>query len=283
MTISDFLTKTGQTIKGIVKIVAQSRCATLKPTAQNQSIIVMGNGPSLKDTIANQADVLAQHPLMAVNFAANAPQFADLKPEYYILVDPFFFSGGTADNLTKLWQNLSAVTWNMTLIVPHNYASAVPVAMSDKANITVKTINCVGVEGFEWFENMAYSSRLAMPRPRNVLIPSIMAALWLGYKDIYIVGADHSWMQSIWVDDDNRVVSVQPHFYKDDSKEQKRVNSEYEGYRLHQIINSFYVAFRSYHRIQRYAASHSINIYNSTPGSYIDAFVRQPLHAVRKG
>ncbi len=277
MTISDFLTLIGQTVKGVVKLCAQSRPTTLKPSSQKQSIIVMGNGPSLKDTIANQADVLAKHPTLAVNFAANAPQFAHLHPQYYILVDPFFFSGGTADNLVRLWQNLAAVSWEMTLIVPRKYACRIPAEVSAKSNITLKTINCVGVEGFDWFENLAYSSRLAMPRPRNVLIPAIMAAIWLGYNDIYIVGADHSWMQSIWVDDQNRVVSVQPHFYKDDSKEQQRVNSEYAGYHLHQIINSFYVAFRSYHRIQRFAASHGVHIYNATPGSFIDAFARKPI------
>jgi hypothetical protein len=108
-----------------------------------------------------------------------------------------------------------------------------------------------------------------------VLIPAIMAGIWLGYKEISIVGADHSWMQSIWVDDNNNVVSVQPHFYKDDEKEQKRVDSEYKGYRLHQIINSFYVAFKSYHNIERFARSRGVKIYNATQGSYIDAFERR--------
>lgn len=277
MTISDFFTKTAQTLKGVVKIAVQSRCTSLKPTAQEQPIIVMGNGPSLNDTIANHADKLAKYPTLAVNYAANAPQFVGLHPQYYILVDPYFFSGKTADNLQSLWRNLAAVSWQMTLIVPRCYAAKVPSAIADNQNIKVITINTVGVEGFDWFEDLAYSSRLAMPRPRNVLIPAIMSALWLGYRDIYIVGADHSWMQSIWVDDQNRVVSVQPHFYKDDSKHQERVNSEYEGYRLHQIVNSFYVAFRSYHRIQRYAAGRSVNIHNSTPGSFIDAFVRTAL------
>jgi hypothetical protein len=237
----------------------------------------MGNGPSLRNTINDNADALARHPLMAVNFAANAPQFADLHPAYYILVDPFFFSGGTAENLVKLWHNLASVSWQMTLIVPRKYTTKIPSTVSSKQNITIKTINCVGVEGYAWFERLAYGSRLAMPRPRNVLIPAIMAAIWLGYNDITIVGADHSWMQSIWVDDQNRVVSVQPHFYKDDSKEQQRVNSEYEGYRLHQIINSFYVAFKSYHQIERYAQTSNISIKNATPGSYIDAFPRTTL------
>jgi hypothetical protein len=277
MSITDFLTNVGLSARSLVKIVLQSRAVTLKPQKREKSLIVMGNGPSLKKTIEEDGDVLSQHPLLAVNFAANAPQFTQLAPEYYILVDPFFFSGATADNLVKLWSNLADVSWPMTLILPRKFAKSVPTAVSNNDNIAVQTINCVGVEGFASVERWAFKTRLAMPRPRNVLIPAIMAGIWLGYKELYIVGADHSWMQSIWVDEDNNVVSVQPHFYKDDAKEQRRVDSEYKGYRLHQIINSFYVAFKSYHLIERFAKSQGVKIYNATQGSYIDAFTRKPL------
>jgi hypothetical protein len=275
MAITDIISNTACTLRSVVKMALQSRCSTLKPVQQCKSLIVMGNGPSLKQTIEQNGAELARHSLMAVNFAANAPQFSELRPEYYILVDPFFFSGKDADNLVKLWANLAAVDWAMTIILPVKFANAVPDAVKRNGNISVKTINCVGVEGFAAFERAAYGSRLAMPRPRNVLIPAIMAGIWLGYKEISIVGADHSWMQSIWVDDNNNVVSVQPHFYKDDEKEQKRVDSEYKGYRLHQIINSFYVAFKSYHNIERFARSRGVKIYNATQGSYIDAFERR--------
>lgn len=71
------------------------------------------------------------------------------------------------------------------------------------------------------------------------------------------------------------MVSVQPHFYKEDDDEKKRVVNEYRSYRLHQILESFRVAFESYHRIARYARRAGVNIYNATPGSYIDAFERK--------
>lgn len=116
-----------------------------------------------------------------------------------------------------------------------------------------------------------------MPRPRNVLIVSIVAGMWLGYKEMYIIGADHSWMQTIAVDEQNRVISVQPHFYKDSASEQKRVNAVYSNLHLHDIINSFYIAFRSYHRILAWANKRGVAIYNSTPDSFIDAFPRRPL------
>ncbi len=116
-----------------------------------------------------------------------------------------------------------------------------------------------------------------MPRPRNVLIPSIMIAVKMGYKNIYVAGADHSWTKTLSVNDRNEVVSIQPHFYKEDEKEERRIRTDYLRYPLHQILYSFYVAFRSYFTIQRYAESQGVKIYNVTPGSFIDAFPRTTL------
>ena len=120
-----------------------------------------------------------------------------------------------------------------------------------------------------------------MPRPRNVLIASIMIALREGYRDIYIVGADHTWSRDLWVDEKNRVISVQKHFYKDNDKEFERVAQEYAGYHLHDILNSLTIAFRSYHQISAYSAKIGAKITNCTPGSFIDAFPRSDLSSLQ--
>ncbi len=277
MTVSDFASATAATCKGIVKMLLMSRGGTLQPEVRRRPLAVLGNGPSLNRTLADDREALGAYDLMAVNFAANAPVFESLRPRYYVLADPFFFSDGTSENLLKLRRAMSAVDWPMTLLVPRAAAARARDLYGTNTNITVRAFNAVGVEGFGWFERAAYGSRMAMPRPRNVLIPAIMCGIWLGYTRINIVGADHSWMQSLYVDDRNHVVSVQPHFYSDSESERARVYAEYEGYRLHDIIRSFYVAFRAYHRIAAYARGLDVRIVNSTPGSYIDAFERGPL------
>ena len=116
-----------------------------------------------------------------------------------------------------------------------------------------------------------------MARPRNVLIVAIMVAMKMGYRTIYLTGADHSWTRTLEVDDDNTVVSIQPHFYKDNDEEHARVASVYKNIRLHQLLLSFHIAFKAYFTIARYAAHRGVEIYNSTPASFIDAFPRRPL------
>ncbi len=116
-----------------------------------------------------------------------------------------------------------------------------------------------------------------MPRPRNVLIPAIMVGMAMGYKEIFIIGADHTWTRTLEVDDDNNVVSVQPHFYKDNEEEKQRVTSVYRNVRLHDMLLSMHLAFKSYHTIARYARERGVRIVNATPGSFIDAFQRERL------
>ena len=122
-----------------------------------------------------------------------------------------------------------------------------------------------------------YGRGLAMPRPRNVLVPSLMTAIREGYSRILLTGADHSWSKTLWVTDNNRVVSVQPHFYRDNEKERDRVESLYKDIHLHQIYESFSIAFRSYFAVKDYADSCGVEILNATPGSFIDAFPRTQL------
>ncbi len=274
-------------IKDIIDAVASYGKALLlskRPspagTPKEQPLIVMGNGPSLRDTIANHSDILKNSKTLAVNFAANADSYFELKPNLYVLADPHFFkkesNGKSADpNVERLWDNIAATNWDMTLYLPCK--AEIPESILANKHITIKRYNLTPGEGLAGPVHWLYRKGLAMPRPRNVLIASIMIALREGYRDIRIVGADHTWSRDLWVDDQNRVISVQKHFYKDNDKEFERVAQEYAGYHLHDIMNSLTIAFRSYHQIKAYADTIGAKITNCTPGSFIDAFPRENL------
>ena len=278
--ISDFLTKAGSSAKSIVKVALQSRPVRqniAECARQGKPLIIMGNGPSLSDVIATHTDDLAGSVTMALNFAANAPEFTSLKPDYYLMADPHFFEGRDADpNVARLFARLNSdVDWPMTLLVPRGQ-SVSTLGISNE-NIRVENFNFVGAEGFPALERSLYDSGLAMPRPRNVLVPAIMTGIRAGFKEIYLAGADHGWLSTLSVSEENEVVSIQPHFYKDNAEEKQRVASVYRNVKLHEILLSFHLAFRSYHRLESYARRRGCSIYNSTPGSFIDAFERRPL------
>lgn len=277
MQASDFLTTGLASLKSMGKMLLQSRPCRIDRHPRTEPLVIMANGPSLRQAIESSSDKLLAATTMAVNFAANAPEFTRLKPNFYILADPHFFSANPDANLDALRRNLAEVDWPMTLFVPVCQVKNLPDAVTSNPSITVNTYNFVGVEGWKWLERFSYDRGLGMPRPRNVLVPAIACGILAGFKEIYILGADHSWIKNLEVDRENRVISVQPHFYKESDKEQKRVDSVYAGVRLHQVIGSFAVALKSYHDLQRWAEAEGIRIFNSTPGSLIDAFPRAPL------
>lgn len=270
--LSGFLSSLTATAKSAVKLALSSRSVSIPHVRRDSPLYILGNGPSLRDNIENDLGLLRDNDTLAVNFAANAPEFTLIRPKFYVLADPHFFQRPDDPNVARLLASLNAVTWPMTLFIPVKARIASGTVCNSL--ITLRRFNFIAAEGFTWFENLAFSHRRAMPRPRNVLIPSIMIGIWLGYTEIRLLGADHSWLKTISVDDNNRVVSIQPHFYKEDSREQQRIRTAYLSLPLHQVLESFRIAFRSYHRIRRFADRQGIRIINSTPGSFIDAFDR---------
>ncbi len=280
--ILDFIDKTVQSSVSMVRMLpAVHHWSQRKSIRQDDFIVVLGNGPSLRNTIDVYGEALKSMKTMAVNFAANTSVFVQLKPDYYILADPHFFANASSDaNVRMLWENISAVDWPMTLLVPYGRLNEVQNLLPKKSGITVAGFPMCPCEGFAPLCHAAYNAGIGTPRPRNVLIPALMAAIRLGFGTIYVAGADHSWTKTLDVDENNRVISVQPHFYEDNDHEKRRVVSEYHNYPLHSILKSLYIAFKSYFDIRQYADKIGVKVINVTPGSFIDAFERGDLPSV---
>ena len=241
----------------------------------------MGNGPSLREAMEQDRDVLMSYPRLAVNLSALTPDFRDLRPDYYILADIAFFLKEKTGKVPQLWEALRSVDWQMTLFLPAT-ARKMPEVKSLPGNITLKFYNLTPAEGFRCVMHPLYDSGLAMPRPRNVLIPSIISSMREGFRKIVLIGADHNWSKTLWVTERNRVVSVQPHFYKDDDAELRRAEEIFKNVHIHDVYENYAIAFRSYFNVKAYADRRGVEILNATPGSFIDAFPRIRLADLRK-
>lgn len=277
--VTGFLDALGSTVKSCLRLLPgmfASGPSGVVSKGDKCPLVILGNGPSLRRNLEEDMEFLCRVDTMAVNFFANSPEFGIVKPTYYVLADPHFFDKAETDpNVARLIASINAIDFPMVLLIPAKARGKA--ALFTNPKLKVLTFNFVAVEGFRWFENLMFSLKKGMPRPRNVLIPSIMAGIWLGYGRIYLLGADHSWLSTLSVNDRNEVVSIQPHFYKEDEKEQTRIRQEYVRHPLHEVLESMMIAFRSYHRIGSYAASRGIAVLNATPGSMIDAFPRASL------
>lgn len=277
--VQEFFTRFGQTLASLVKVPLMSGRASVRSKEDKGTVIVMGNGPSLRTAMEEDMDTLMKYPRLAVNLSALTPDFTTLRPQYYILADIAFFVSNKTGKVPALWEALGSVDWEMTLFLPAK-ARRMSEVKRLPANVTVKYYNLTPAEGFRCVTHRLYDSGLAMPRPRNVLIPSIMCCMREGFSRIALTGADHNWSRTLWVTDRNRVVSVQPHFYKDDSEELKRAEEIFKNVRLHEVYENYAIAFRSYFNVKAYTDRRGVEIVNTTPGSFIDAFPRQPLRSL---
>lgn len=270
-----------QSLLSVVKIVLQSKLVTRLPGhfCNPDELLILANGPSLKRTVEESADFVRGKTLLAVNFCVTSPMFEQLKPELYLIADPLFWI--VPEKREQLFRTMAEkTTWDMNFLVPARALKNKEwqPLLAGNPHIRLYIYNTTPIEGFQGFCNWIFSKGWGVPRPHNVLIPSIAMGIRLPFKKIYLAGADHSWLPEITVTDDNVVLMHQKHFYDQNKSKAATVTQEnLHSARLYTILYHMYVAFKSYFVLEDYARSRGKEVINVTPGSYIDAFKRMKI------
>src|SRR5438128_2685020 len=118
-----FFSNLTQSLLSLVKILMRSRWDVRLPAPQLPRCSVLGNGPSLNDSLADHRAFLMETELVCVNFFAATEHFAQLRPANYVLADPNCFTfNETTVGREDLHQILAAlierVNWPMHLYIP---------------------------------------------------------------------------------------------------------------------------------------------------------------------
>ena len=237
-----------------------------------EDVHILANGPSLKDILENKLEFLKNNDTLAVNFFANNPIFFKVKPKYYVLLDPgLFFGSGHVElsaRVPVMMNNLSKVTWEMTLYVP--YSKTIVEKIKNQLNnsyIKIMPFCPTRVTGFKSFRNWAYKHNLGLPSSKNVLLPSILLMLNRGYKRVYLYGAEFSWTKTYAVNPENgKIYTDDDHFYDMNRLPLKKGQFKFD-------LSCLVDALDATDYLAEYADYISAIIINRTPGSFIDAFV----------
>lgn len=287
--IQSFIVGLIQTKLSAMRILLQSNfIGIVQHETQTKPLLILGNGPSLNDTLKNNAEAMLQgFDSMAVNAAACSDQFGALQPNLYILNAVTYFQNDSElspfyiQAKHDLFEALKEKTrWEMTLLVPFRAKKSTDFQqlITSNANLKVRYFNQTPVEGLSFWSHRWYNLGWGMPRPHNVLIPGIMTGIRLGYKTIAIVGADHSWLADLSVNDNNEALLRHVHYYATDGTQPMKVEDRIDRPRkLHEIIHKFYLSFKGYWQIKTYANKKQVSIINASSVSMIDAFDRKPL------
>jgi hypothetical protein len=269
---------------GILKIIILSRFKLELPKSRVQNCIILGNGPSLKETINLHRNVLQNAVLFVVNNFSTAKEFKELKPANYIVLDPGYFIYKERADVKMTFNILkNEVTWNMNFFVPYMYRNDVDIIELKNKNRYVKICfyNYTLLKGPEKWIFPFYKKNLAMPQFYNVMGAAILVALNSGYKKVWLVGADHSWFDNLQVGNDNIVYRRDIHFY-DSDKEEVKLNPIIEPVSntkvsMEGMFWALHAVFKSYGILSRYSTYLKSTIINASEFSYLDTFIRKNL------
>jgi hypothetical protein len=254
---------------------------------QYSECYILGNGPSLKENMLNDLELLKIKELFVVNDFARSKYFEILKPHYYVLLDPSYWDTNTykelLDDCILVLNTISDKTnWPMHLIVPHEACRSelLQNIFSKNKSITIIIFNSTSVTGFRWFRFFSFRNYLGIPPVNNVVGACIFIAINMQFREINLLGTDHSWTQDLVVNDKNQVCCVNPHFFDEEDGHyfpHKTVAGVY--YTMHRLLRDYALMFEGYHMLKSYSEYRKVRIFNRCKKSFIDAFERKDLNS----
>ncbi|GAB3960883.1 hypothetical protein GCM10028805_59210 [Spirosoma harenae] len=286
--VTRFLTELMASLVSLLKVMIRGRHTTRLPARQLPICSVLGNGPSLNESLATQFDFIRQTEIVCVNNFAHADIFTRLRPQNYVISDPnyFVFTEQTTDR-DDIRQTLSVfiekVDWPMTLYVPHFAKGSYVINQIDRGNPQIHIIyfNYTVVRGFRWLVYRLYACGFGMPQAQTVIITALALMINRKFNQIYLFGADTSWHEQIRLNDQNQLLIKQIHFYdKPKDVTHQPVYSDVQRQRTFSMASqflSFHKVFRGYEVLRDYADYQGVKILNASAKSYIDAFDRATL------
>jgi hypothetical protein len=274
----NIFTKCVNSCLSLAKIILISKFGKKFPKATSDSCIVLGNGPSLKQSLEKHPDFFKQHPLVCVNSFSVTDEYTILKPLYYVILDYSFWKSEAEIIVKSLDAIKTKTTWELNLFVPQLSAKSkrFEALVEQNKNIKLHYFNYTVFKGFDGLAHFFYAKNLAMPQSQNVLVASLFVAINTGFKKIYLVGADHTWHQTLYVNEQNQVCVKHVHFYEKEEKVNYvpfyKGGHTKEVFRMDEILHTWAKVFWGYLMLNKYAKSKGVQIVNASEVTFIDAF-----------
>ncbi len=253
----------------------------------SRRLAILGNGPSLAEQLPRliERKEWQQADMMAVNFFALSEEFEVVRPKYYVISDPMFFrAAGRSERVENLYKALAErVTWPMTFYVQYynpehfDYSAAI----NTNPNIRIVPFHSIVFHGFRSVEFWMYRRGLGSGNFGTVVQNGEFIGILLGYKQIELYGVDHTLLEGLCVDDENRLCRTQSHYYDTTPQAPKPIyynaTNPPRPYTMHEYLAETAELFRGHEVLRDWATTEGIRIINRTRGSMIDAYEREEM------
>lgn len=247
--------------KGFQNIHAGKRC------------FIIGNGPSLSQL--DLSKIRKEYKFTVNTIMYNALLYQTISSDYHVIIDPAYFC---------LNPEIKEDKATIELLKTINYKNKKPLCLTNYDA-------CGAIHKYGLHEHLdflyLYQHKILtpsftgiidlsknMPTAQNVVQTAIYAAIYMGFRKIYLIGCDMSYIFITLETKENgeRVISKNFHAYEYNSNEMKMIRKLVKDneYRLQDYAKTFNI----FKRIRKYALKKGITIKNATPGGFLDVFER---------
>ena len=227
------------------------RCSRkAKDRYANKDALIIASGPSV-----NRLHV----------FALNWFSFSDLAqkivPDFFCLSDPITKPGSQSvfkgKRSEEIWHYLGSQP-TTKLILPHNWTKYTK-SIKNKVEIWIDDRELVG-----------WSRSISVLKPRGYASvtahKTIASAVFMGYRNIYLIGLDNSLFKFVEVDEENQIIETPAHSYDDvNSVDIRRQQLYPKG--MQSLLYNYSLVFVDLKRSFKVS-----NIFNIDKSSLTDAF-----------
>jgi len=255
------------------KILAKN--LELKDKYNGKRCFIIGGGPSVKEIDLSKLN--DEFTFVMAEFDKN-PQYKALNPKFHILSDSTYFTEGESEHWNEMFENKGKTAGLDTTFFINLGARGY---INKKRLFPNHEYHYIGTQGIisEYFDfNIGLDKYL--PWPKNSVLLCIMIAVYLGFKEIYLLGCEHNFL--CFNIGQGRAISYS-HSYDDklskiditDDEAVKKVavprdlTMNYEDNIAH--VLQLFKNYRLFHKKVKKLYP-EIKIYNATPDSYLDVF-----------
>lgn len=252
---------------------------------QYEKCLVIGNGPSLTQSLATLAEQAPQADFVTVNHFSEDPLFAELKPTKHVLLDAYFWADDAAEELKqkreKFYASLTKVDWPITLYAPSTANQEYMRRMLTNENVKLVFFGGCPVTRIplkiptSMTANLYETSDL-IPPVCNVLIYAVFIAVLTGYSQIDIYGADLSFHMDVQVDQQsNELLMSYTHYYGKTEMVPWRKNPQRtQPFTMHELMSLTSDTYYAHKSIYAMAKKRNISMHNKSSFSLIDVYPR---------
>ncbi len=239
---------------------------------KGQRCFILGNGPSLKSL---DFALLRDEITFTVNQLPRNPNFAKLKTNYHFFSDPDFFT---------LKADSSDGKEILDVIKSVNTKDNSPVVFYKLEGYNfVKKYHLDEILNIHYYENYFMNPKTAfkhyidftkrVPQFFTVVHYAIAMAVYMGFKEIYLLGCDCSGFISTA---QAKLQKAENALYSYDitENEKKRMESRVKNISMLKELRNYVEWFEHYEYLFKYCQKHGVKLYNATDGGLLEGIPR---------